>query len=64
MTTPASKIRPRERDTIIQALSAGVVPRMGLSYIQVGRASEISAMLRDIDRIADGGSAVRFIIGD
>lgn len=64
MSTPPFKIRSRERDTIIQALSAGVVPRIGLSCIQVGRAAEISAMLRDIDRIADDGSAVRFIIGD
>jgi hypothetical protein len=37
---------------------------LGLSYIQVGRAAEIAAMLRDVDRVADGGSAVRFIIGD
>ena len=29
------KIRPRERDTIIQALRAGVVPRLGLQHIQV-----------------------------
>ena len=57
-------IRPRERDTIIQALTAGVVPRLGLPHIQVGRADEIAAMIRDIDRIADAGAAVRFIIGE
>src|SRR4051794_2060854 len=56
-------IRPRERDAIIQALQAGVVPRIGLPHIQVGRASEVAAMLRDIDRVSDGGSSVRFIIG-
>jgi hypothetical protein len=62
---PATKaIRPRERDTIIQALTAGVVPRLGLPHIQVGRANEIQAMVRDIDRVADGGAAVRFIIGE
>ncbi len=59
----AKTIRPRERDTIIQALSAGVVPRLGLPHIQVGRAGEIAALLRDIDRIADGGASVRFVIG-
>ena len=63
MTSPA-KIRPRERDTIIQALAAGVVPKIGLPHIQVGRAAEIGALVRDIDRVADGGSAVRFIIGE
>ena len=58
------KIRTRERDTIVQALAAGVVPRIGLQHIQVGRAAELNALVRDIDRIADDGSAVRFIIGE
>lgn len=57
-------IRPKERDTIIQALTAGVVPRLGLQHIQVGRAAEMAAMVRDIDRVADAGAAVRFIIGE
>lgn len=64
MSKSAKTIRPRERDTIIQALSAGVVPRLGLAHIQVGRAGEIAALLRDIDRIADSGAAVRFVIGE
>lgn len=57
-------IRPKERDTIIQALTAGVVPRTGLRHIQVGRGREVEALVRDIDRIADGGSAIRFVIGE
>lgn len=57
-------IRSRDRDTILQALSAGVVPRTGLRHIQVGRAGEIGALVKDIDRISDGGAAVRFIIGE
>ncbi|WP_027582898.1 ATP-binding protein [Bradyrhizobium sp. Ai1a-2] len=64
MNKSAKTIRPKERDTIIQALSAGVVPRLGLAHIQVGRAGEIAALLRDIDRIADSGTSVRFIIGE
>ena len=52
-----SNIRPRDRDTIIQALRAGVVPRLGLQHIQVGRKREIEAIVRDIDRVADGGAA-------
>src|ERR1700704_2115402 len=64
MTPPIQPIRPRERDTILQALAAGVVPRTGLRHIQVGRASEVSALVRDIDRIADGGAAIRFVIGE
>lgn len=57
-------IRPRDRDAILQALSAGVVPRVGLRHIQVGRASEVQALLRDIDRVADGGAAFRLIVGE
>ena len=63
MTTTAP-LKTRDRDTILQALAAGVVPRTGLAHIQVGRAGEVGALVRDIDRIADGGSAVRFVIGE
>ena len=59
-----SRIRPRERDAILQSLAAGVVPRRGLQHVQVGRASEVSALLSDLDRIIDGGSAIRFVIGE
>lgn len=57
-------IRPRDRDTIIQSLRAGVVPRLGLQHIQVGRKREIDELLKDVNRIVDGGSAIRFIIGE
>jgi hypothetical protein len=43
---------------------AGVVPRRGQQHIQVGRALEVSALIEDLDRIADGGSAIRFVIGE
>ena len=59
-----SPIRPRDRDTIMQALRAGVVPRTGLQHIQVGRTRETEQMLRDLKRVQDGGAAIRFIIGD
>ena len=58
------KIKRRERDTIIQALRAGVVPKLGLQHIQVGRAREISEMVRDVERISEGGAAIRFVIGE
>ena len=58
------KIKRRERDTIIQALRAGVVPKLGLRHIQVGRVREIEELLRDIERVREGGAAIRFIIGE
>jgi len=65
MTEPstAQRVRPRERDAILQSLRAGVVPSVGLHLIQVGRAAEVKAMVADVDRIAAGGSSCRFIIG-
>lgn len=63
MTDP-ERIRPRDRDAVLQSLKAGVVPRRGLQHIQVGRVEEVTAMVRDIERITDGGSAVRFVIGE
>lgn len=65
MTSAADiRIRPRERDAILQSLRAGVVPRIGQQHIQVGRAHEVRALLTDIERIGDGGSGFRFIIGE
>jgi len=58
-----AKIRPRERDAIIQSLRAGVVPRVGQHLIQVGRLEEAKAVLKDVERIGDGGSAIRFVVG-
>lgn len=59
-----STIRPRERDVVIQSLRAGVVPRAGQHLIQVGRGREVETLVSDIDRIADGGSSFRFVIGE
>ena len=57
-------IPPRERDAAIQALRAGVVPRLGIRRVQVGRIREVQETVHDMDRIAHGGSAVRFVIGE
>lgn len=59
-----SIIRPKDRDTVIQSLRAGVVPRAGQHLIQVGRAREIETLVQDIDRVADGGSCFRTVIGE
>ncbi|MCP3917886.1 MAG: ATP-binding protein [bacterium] len=64
MTTEPKPIRPRTRDAILQSLRAGVVPRRGLEHVQVGRSKEVEALLGDVERIADGGAAVRFVIGE
>lgn len=58
------QIRPRDRDAIIQSLRAGVVPRVGQQHIQVGRVEEVKALISDLERVADGGSGIRFVIGE
>jgi hypothetical protein len=59
-----SSIRGRDRDALLQALRAGVVPRTGQQLIQVGRSEELKALIADIDRIADGSAVFRLIIGE
>jgi hypothetical protein len=56
-------IPKRIAGAVLNSLKGGVVPRVGLEYIQVGRTSEINALLHDIEIIEDGGSAFRFIVG-
>jgi hypothetical protein len=53
----------RIANTIVNALKGGVVPRVGLEYITVGRTQEINALLHDTEIIADGGATFRFIVG-
>ena len=57
-------IRLKEKEAIIQSLKSGVTPKIGIQHIQVGRSNEIIALNKDIDRIIEGGSAFRLIIGD
>ncbi|MFI5380477.1 MAG: ATP-binding protein [Tepidisphaerales bacterium] len=59
----AAKLTERERSAILSSLGAGVVPRLGLEHIQVGRKKEVAAMLEDIGRIENGAAAVRFVVG-
>ena len=58
-----SQVPARIANVLINALKGGVVPRVGLEYITVGRAQEIAAILHDIDMISDGGASFRFIVG-
>ena len=57
------KIPKRIAQTLMGSLKGGVVPRVGLQYVTVGRAAEIDALLRDVEIISDGGASFRFIMG-
>ena len=57
------KVPRRIASVIINSLKGGVVPRVGLPYITVGREAEIGALLHDLDLVADGGASFRFLVG-
>lgn len=57
------KIPIRIASGLLNSLKGGVVPRVGLPYISVGRKDEINSLLLDIDTIKDGGATCRFIVG-
>ena len=61
--TENKKVPKRIAQTILNSLKGGVVPRIGLPYIAVGRKNEIQALLHDVDIIAEGGASFRFIVG-
>ena len=57
------KVPRRIAQTVINSLKGGVVARIGLPYITVGRKNEIEALLHDVDIISEGGASFRFIVG-
>lgn len=57
-------IRRKESTAIINALLGGVVPRIGLQHIVVGRKKEIAAFIENLQEVEEGSSTVKFWIGD
>ena len=57
------KVPKRISQTVLNSLKGGVVPRIGLPYITVGRKNEIEALLHDVAIISEGGASFRFIVG-
>lgn len=56
-----ARIRPKDRTSVLEALQGGVTPRQGIQHIQVGRLEETAAIVKDIENIEQGGSAIRII---
>ncbi|GAA0133990.1 ATP-binding protein [Paenibacillus sp. YSY-4.3] len=57
------QIPKRLTTALVNSLTAGVVPRVGLEHIAVGRRAEVASILQDMDNIAEGGAAFRLITG-
>ena len=61
--TDKPRVPKRIAAVLINSLKGGVVPRIGLPYVTVGREREIAALLHDLDLVADGGASFRFLVG-
>ncbi|OGU39860.1 MAG: biotin carboxylase [Ignavibacteria bacterium RIFOXYC2_FULL_35_16] len=57
-------IKPKEATSIINSLIAGVVPKIGVQHIAVGRDEEIKAFVTSLEDVKNGQSIVKFWIGD
>jgi len=58
------KLNTRIQQAILESLKAGVVPKIGLEHIHVGRDTEVAEMIKDLNIIKNKGSKTRFIIGE
>lgn len=63
MAEQKPRVPKRIAAVIINSLKGGVVPRIGLPYITVGREREIQAFLTDLGLIENGCASFRFLVG-
>lgn len=57
-------LKAKESTAIINSLLGGVVPKIGVQHITVGRKPEVDAFVHALDDVKNGHSMVKFWIGD
>lgn len=57
-------IKPKEATAVVNSLLGGVVPRIGVQHITVGRSEEVNAFIKALEDVKNGHSMVKFWIGD
>lgn len=57
-------IKAKERNAVVESLKSGIVPKIGIQHIQVGRSKEVEEIIKDYSIISEGGAKSRFIIGE
>lgn len=57
------KVPKRISTAIINSLASGVVPRIGLEHVAIGRKGEIAVLLENLQNVSEGASFCKFIIG-
>ncbi|MBE6718702.1 MAG: biotin carboxylase [Ruminococcaceae bacterium] len=63
MAEPMNKVPKRILVSLLESLSAGVVPRMGAPYVAIGRENEVTVLLDSLEHVSDGGSFMKLVIG-
>ena len=59
-----NRVNPKEADNIIKALEGGIVPQRGIQHLLVGRNEEVQEVISILESIIEGGSDIRFWVGD
>ena len=57
------KIPKRISTALLNSITSGVTPRLGIEHIAVGRKREIETLLGDLENIGQVGSVFRFVVG-
>lgn len=57
-------IKPKEATSIVNSLIGGVVPKIGVQHITVGRSEEIASFVTALEDVKNGHSMAKFWIGD
>lgn len=57
-------IKPKEATAIINSLVSGVVPKIGVQHITVGRSREAAMILNALEEVKNGHSMMKFWMGD
>lgn len=58
------KVKPKEATAIINSLIGGVVPKLGVQHITVGRSNEVNMVIHSLEEVKNGHSMMKFWIGD
>jgi hypothetical protein len=57
-------IKLKEATAIINSLISGVVPKIGVQHLAVGRSNEVAVFLKALEEVKNGHSMMKFWIGD
>ena len=63
MAQQVNRVPKRILVSLLESLSAGVVPRMGAPYVAIGREGEVNSLLDSLENVSEGGSFMKLVVG-